>query len=211
MAKKVQAMVKLQIAAGKATPAPPVGHRARSAGRQHHGLLQELQREDREGRRADHPGRRHGLRGPVLHLHHEDAAGVDAAEARREHRQGIGRAEQEQGRHGDGEAGRGDREAEDARSELPTRSRRRSRPSPARPGRWASTWSDRTNREFGRAVSEFESASKSRLTEWEGLRARLHHRRHACESAARNSRPPRRRSPPIGRTRSKKRSRSCRR
>ena len=143
MAKKVQAMVKLQIAAGKATPAPPVGHRARSAGRQHHGLLQELQREDGEGRRADHPGRRHRVRGSVLHLHHQDAAGVDAAEARGEHRQGIGRAEQEQGRHGHGEAGRGDREAEDARPELPSRSKRRSRPSRARPARWASTSSDK--------------------------------------------------------------------
>ena len=59
MAKKVQAMVKLQISAGKATPAPPVGHRARSARREHHGLLQELQREDGQGRRPDHPGRRH--------------------------------------------------------------------------------------------------------------------------------------------------------
>ena len=53
----------------------------------------------------------------------EDAAGAGAAQARREHRQGIGGAEQEQGRHGDGEAGRGDRQAEDARSELPTRSK----------------------------------------------------------------------------------------
>ena len=61
MAKKVQAQVKLQIAAGKATPAPPGRHRARSARAEHHGLLQELQREDGEGRRADHPGRRDDL------------------------------------------------------------------------------------------------------------------------------------------------------
>ena len=51
-------------------------------------------------------------------LHHQDAAGVGPAEARREHRQGLGRTEQDQGRHGDGEAGRGHREAEDARPEL---------------------------------------------------------------------------------------------
>ena len=48
MAKKIQAMVKLQIAAGKATPAPPVGTALGPQG-EHHGLLQELQREDREG------------------------------------------------------------------------------------------------------------------------------------------------------------------
>ena len=35
-----------------------------------HGLLQELQRADGQGRRADHPGRRDGVRGPVVHLHH---------------------------------------------------------------------------------------------------------------------------------------------
>jgi len=42
--KKVTGYIKLQIPAGKATPAPPWG--PRSAGRgQHHGLLQGLQRE----------------------------------------------------------------------------------------------------------------------------------------------------------------------
>ena len=119
------------------------GHRARSAGRQHHGLLQELQREDGEGRRADHPGRRHRLRGSVVHLHHEDAAGAGAAEARREHRQGIGRAEQEQGRHGHGEAGRGDREAEDAGPELRVARGGDQDGRRARRDRWAWTSSDR--------------------------------------------------------------------
>ena len=61
MAKKVQAMVKLQIPAGKATPAPPRRHCARSARRQHHGLRQGLQREDGQGRRPDHPGGRDDL------------------------------------------------------------------------------------------------------------------------------------------------------
>ena len=81
-------------------------HRARSARREHHGLLQELQREDREGRRADHSGRRDDLLRPVVHVHHEDAAGGRAAQARGEHREGVGRAEQEQGRHGHRQAGR---------------------------------------------------------------------------------------------------------
>ena len=39
-------MVKLQIPAGKATPAPPVGPALGPARRQYHGLLQILQRQD---------------------------------------------------------------------------------------------------------------------------------------------------------------------
>ena len=45
--KKVVGQIKLQIPAGKATPAPPVGPALGQAGRQHHGLLQGLQRQDR--------------------------------------------------------------------------------------------------------------------------------------------------------------------
>ena len=40
MAKKVQAYVKLQVAAGMANPSPPV------AGRKHHGILQSVQRKN---------------------------------------------------------------------------------------------------------------------------------------------------------------------
>jgi large subunit ribosomal protein L11 len=47
MAKKVQAVVKLQIPAGKANPAPGRAG-ARPARRQHHGVLQGLQRADGE-------------------------------------------------------------------------------------------------------------------------------------------------------------------
>lgn len=39
MAKKVEGYIKLQIAAGNATPAPPVWSAAWSEGCQHHGLL----------------------------------------------------------------------------------------------------------------------------------------------------------------------------
>ena len=62
MAKKITGYVKLQIPAGEATPAPPVGPALGPAGRQHHGLLQELQREDGVAEGPDHPGRHHGLR-----------------------------------------------------------------------------------------------------------------------------------------------------
>jgi transcription antitermination factor NusG len=64
MAKKVTGSVKLQIPAGKATPAPPVGTALGPAGRQHHGVLQGVQRQDLgEGPgRADHPGGDHDFR-----------------------------------------------------------------------------------------------------------------------------------------------------
>ena len=40
MAKKVEAYIKLQVPAGQANPSPPVGPSARSARREHHGILQ---------------------------------------------------------------------------------------------------------------------------------------------------------------------------
>ena len=46
MAKKVIAEIKLQIPAGAANPSPPVGPGARPARRQHHGVLQGVQRPD---------------------------------------------------------------------------------------------------------------------------------------------------------------------
>ena len=139
--------MKLQIAAGKATPAPPVG----TALGPHGVNIMDFCKNFNAKTAKDE-----GLIIPVVvtvyadrsyTLHHQDAAGAGAAEARGEHRQGIGRAEQEQGRHGHGEAGRGDRQAEDAGPELPTRSRRRSRPSRARRGRWAWTSSDRASQD----------------------------------------------------------------
>ncbi len=105
MAKKVQAMVKLQIAAGKATPAPPVG----TALGPHGVNIMDFCKAFNARTAKDE-----GLIIPAVvtiysdrsyTLHHQDAAGVGAVEARRESGEGIGRAEQEQGRHGDAEAG----------------------------------------------------------------------------------------------------------
>ena len=101
MAKKVTGNGEAPDCRGQGDARAAGRHRARSARRQHHGLLQELQREDRRAGRLDHPGRRDDLRRSVVHVHHQDAAGVDSAEARGEHRQGIGRAQQEQSGHGD--------------------------------------------------------------------------------------------------------------
>ena len=42
MAKKVEAYIKLQVAAGQANPSPPVGPALGPAWRQHHGFLQSV-------------------------------------------------------------------------------------------------------------------------------------------------------------------------
>ena len=72
--------------------------RARPARGEHHGVLQGVQRADRAGERPHHPRRDHGLRGPLVHLHHEDAARRGADQGGAEPREGLGRAEPRQGR-----------------------------------------------------------------------------------------------------------------
>ena len=52
MAKKVQGYVKLQVPAGSANPSPADRPRARSAGRQHHGVLQAVQCADPEAEKG---------------------------------------------------------------------------------------------------------------------------------------------------------------
>ena len=125
MAKKIQAVVKLQIAAGKATPAPPVGTALGPHGVNIMDFCKNFNAKTAGAGRPHHPGARHDLRGPQLQLRAEDAAGGGAAQARGQHREGLGRAQQDQGRHGHLEAGRGNRQAEDARPELRRRLPRR--------------------------------------------------------------------------------------
>ena len=103
MAKKVTGQIKLQIPAGQARPAPPVGPALGQAGVNIKQFCDEF-----NARTKAQAGE--GLVIPVvitvyadryLHLRHEDPAGCDAAAQVREAKaQGIGRAEPEQGRHG---------------------------------------------------------------------------------------------------------------
>jgi transcriptional antiterminator NusG len=79
-------------------PGPAGRPRAGSARRQHHGVLQGLQRRDRVAARQRRPGRDHGLRGPFLHLHHQDPAGREADPQGRGRGEGLRRAAQDQGR-----------------------------------------------------------------------------------------------------------------
>ena len=107
MAKKVIGYVKLQIPAGKATPAPPVGP---ALGQHGVNIMDFCKAFNAKTSAKD----QEGLIIPVVitiysdrsySFHHEDAAGVDSAEACCEHCQGIGGAEQDQGRNGYQEAG----------------------------------------------------------------------------------------------------------
>ena len=84
-----QAMVKLQCPPAT-RPRRPRWAGARPARRQHHGVLQAVQRAHAGPGRAHHPGRDHDLHRPLVHLHHQDAAGAGAAQARGGARQGSG-------------------------------------------------------------------------------------------------------------------------
>ena len=88
--KKVAAIVKIQIPAGQATPAPPVGTALGPHGVAIMDFCKAYNAADREPARHDRPGRDHDLRGPVVHVHHEDAAHALPAPAGRGHREGRG-------------------------------------------------------------------------------------------------------------------------
>ena len=100
MAKKVLTLIKLQIPGGQANPAPPVG----PALGQHGVNIMEFckafnaQTQQENGRIT--PGRDHGLRGPLVHVHHEDAAGGGADQGGAAHREGLRGAEPREGRGG---------------------------------------------------------------------------------------------------------------
>ena len=144
MAKKVVGQIKLQIPAGAATPAPPVGPALGQAGVNIMDFCKNFNARTAAQAGHDHPGGDHGLRRPQLHLHHQDAAGARSCCIKAAgHRQGLGRAEPQQGRQGDAGAGRGDRQDQAAGPERRRASRRRSGSSRARPARWASRSSGR--------------------------------------------------------------------
>ena len=97
MAKKITDYVKLQIPAGKATPAPPVGT---ALGPKGVNIMEFCKGFNAKTSAKD----QEGLIIPVvitiysdrsLHLHHQDASSAGADQARGESGQGVGRAEQE--------------------------------------------------------------------------------------------------------------------
>ena len=93
MAKKVKAIVKLQIVAGKANPAPPVGPALGQHGVNIMAFCKEYNaRTACSGRHGD-PGRDHDLHRPVLHVRDEDAARGRPDQAGRRYPEGLGQAE----------------------------------------------------------------------------------------------------------------------
>ena len=111
MAKKVQAMVKLQIPAGKATPAPPVGT---ALGPHGVNIMDFCKNFNAKTAKDD------GLIIPVVVTVYADRSYTFITKTPPASvllkkvanlGQGLGRAEPQQGRHGHGQAGRGHRQA----------------------------------------------------------------------------------------------------
>ena len=70
MAKKVMTVIKLQIPGGAGQPCAAGGPGAGPARREHHGVLQGLQRPDHEPAGPDSAGGDNRLRGPLVHVRH---------------------------------------------------------------------------------------------------------------------------------------------
>src|ERR1017187_8470590 len=83
---------------------PPGRPRAGRAGRQHHGVLQGVQRQDEGPERDDPPRDHHGLRGQELHVHPEVAPGLRSPEEGGQHRERLGEAQPGQGGQGEPQA-----------------------------------------------------------------------------------------------------------
>ena len=81
--KKLAAIVKIQIPAGQATPAPPVGTALGPHGINIMDFCKAYNAETESQRGLDHPGRDLDLRGPVVHVHHQDAARRRSCSSRR--------------------------------------------------------------------------------------------------------------------------------
>ena len=73
MAKKVAGLIKLQVPAGKATPAPPIGPALGQHGVNIMGFCKEFNERYRQGRRSDYSRGHHGVSGSFLFLYHKDA------------------------------------------------------------------------------------------------------------------------------------------
>ena len=88
MAKKITGFVKLQIPAGKATPAPPVGP---ALG------LQGVQRAHLKAGGSHHSRCHHGLPGSFVHLHHQDPSRSRSHQEGLRNRERFRCAQQDQG------------------------------------------------------------------------------------------------------------------
>ena len=88
-------LIKLQIPGGQANPAPPVGP---ALGQHGVNIMEFCKAFNAQTQQewADH-GRDYGLRGPLIHVHHEDAAGSRAHQGGAAARQGLPWPNREEG------------------------------------------------------------------------------------------------------------------
>ncbi len=124
MAKKVLTLIKLQIPAGAANPAPPVGPALGQHGVNIMEFCKAFNAQTQSEGGTIIPVEITVYRGPLLHLHHQDAAGGGADQGGDRAREGLRRAPHQQGRHDQHGPGAPDRRAQDAR---PQRQRPRRR------------------------------------------------------------------------------------
>ena len=75
MAQKITGYIKLQIPAGKATPAPPVGPALGQHGVNIMDFTKQFNEKTQEGRRSCYPGCYHRISGSFFHLCHKNSAG----------------------------------------------------------------------------------------------------------------------------------------
>ena len=87
--KKLAAVVKIQIPAGQATPAPPVGTALGPHGINIMDFCKAYNEKTGVAARLDRPGGDLDLRGPVLHVHHQDPARRVPAPPGRGDREGL--------------------------------------------------------------------------------------------------------------------------
>ena len=125
--KKLAAIVKIQIPAGQATPAPPVGTALGPHGINIMDFCKAYNAATENQRGMVDPGGDLDLRGPDVHVRHQDAADAVPAAPGRGDREGRGEPTHRQGGQGHERAGAPDRRDQDAGPQR-HRPRRRDRP-----------------------------------------------------------------------------------
>ena len=117
MAQKITGYIKLQIPAGKATPAPPVGPALGQKGVNIMSFTKEFNERTKNQMGMIIPVVITVYADRFLQLHYQDPPGARPDQEGCRHRHRFRRAEQEQGRFHHAGPGRGDRQDQDARPE----------------------------------------------------------------------------------------------
>ena len=197
MAKKVIKVIKLQIPAGRRTRRRRSAPRWASTASTSWSSARRSTPRRRAERRADHPGRDHGLRGPLVHLHHQDAAGGRPDQGGAGIAEGLRRAEPQQGRDALPGSAALDRRAQDARPERERRRRRdedhrRHRPLDGRGGGGPDATASATARPLQQVDREKQYAPLEAVAPAEVAGRRQVRRDGRGAHAPRRQRPPRR-------------------